>query len=1237
MKEKIHSIIVNEYFQKCLKVLQTFQKYIESLRSLNNAYIYITNKYILNCNNIVQALNNSFKEIYLILENSNTNESDKSNHEKWDFQFENIVILFQNIISYLKESRDFNISIDKLKYKQNKKKENKDIIVLSRVFVNNNFSNEYNFFALWVEEEYLYVITKKNTGAVYDLNNGKCEKTIQNDKEIMNDDVPSFLNLISILDVKSLNLVKETISQGTLEYIIWNIIYDLKGLKNIICINPYVYNEIINNKLMSSIVLKNNMIESNNDDNVINGNEIVKANVNQNQNLNLSIENFNNFDRNQLINSLKNLTRERADFENSLKNEWKISLDDLINYNINSLKSDIENYDQQIKIQSNNYSENIKSRNNLLSNLQNMIMKSNVEYEEYDNKINEIKDSINELNSKQQELEVKINNLNNIDENNQENINSNNLDNRLNPEDKIENLKKLDQLQNMFLSNNRQIFKLNKTRISYLENQDNIEKDLFAKTLELRQNQTKVEKEIARFRTEIYSTVFLHIKFELALYYKIIEILENFGKSINYNSTEFINCFNLLDYSIKTRRVIELNFNELFKKELQIMYFSMLNTQRENILVQIDNLQKNYENTKKEYSTFSKELIPQKKNYNYQKDLIENKLKELLQKINDLENEYHPEGDNKPLSEEEEHLLSLKFQPLEQDVLAYMEKQKLYECEIKRLDRVQEKYNYRSLTLKEELISTKIKLEVINSFEQVIQSDNINRRNDLDNKCLKLIKHIKDNLDVDIDINKSEIGTNSNIKANENIIKSIDTNDNNHAINNIINIDNNNTINSISNIFDLELPKDEEESIIFNDVQNHNINININNLSFLSYASENINKHVLSINLNDMSQNFDSSVFNISNNLDEKKEEKAKAIISNINELKKEILTMHDIFESLCKILTNKQDIIDEKININGINNKDLIDINIKEKYSNLCSSLSINKEKYSTISNQIEHMVSQSNGFNVPLETQLRKLHNLKEQIYSVYNQIIDKKNNKKEFYEKLYMLDIKLFNFEKQKMQLNKALININNQYEYENNQLESHLAAVDIKLNEIKTLDFNNKDNQEENNLKSIKEQLKIQQNELKNDMITIEKQSSEENKMLKNNIDEIQNEYINIEKTKNKYSKKEFLQKIKELTEIYEKNSISMANQIFVLDSEQQERIKINSELNKIINKLNEYTLLFEEIDHDIINNKNINNSVIKEDNNDLKNSIKSNNIISKNNMEDNSFTMSKNGSEIKGIL
>jgi len=73
----------------------------------------------------VQALNNSFKEIYLILENSNTNESDKSNHEKWDFQFENIVILFQNIISYLKESRDFNISIDKLKYKQNKKKENK--------------------------------------------------------------------------------------------------------------------------------------------------------------------------------------------------------------------------------------------------------------------------------------------------------------------------------------------------------------------------------------------------------------------------------------------------------------------------------------------------------------------------------------------------------------------------------------------------------------------------------------------------------------------------------------------------------------------------------------------------------------------------------------------------------------------------------------------------------------------------------------------------------------------------------------------------------------------------------------------------------------------------------------------------------------------------------------------------------------------------------------------------------
>jgi len=59
-----------------------------------------------------------------------------------------------------------------------------------------------------------------------------------------------------------------------------------------------------------------------------------------------------------------------------------------------------------------------------------------------------------------------------------------------------------------------------------------------------------------------------------------------------------------------------------------------------------------------------------------------------------------------------------------------------------------------------------------------------------------------------------------------------------------------------------------------------------------------------------------------------------------------------------------------------------LVENNIKEKYLNLCALLSGNKEKYSKISNQIEHMVSQSNSFNVPLESQLRKLQTLKDQI---------------------------------------------------------------------------------------------------------------------------------------------------------------------------------------------------------------------------------------------------------------
>jgi len=372
----------------------------------------------------------------------------------------------------------------------------------------------------------------------------------------------------------------------------------------------------------------------------------------------------------------------------------------------------------------------------------------------------------------------------------------------------------------------------------------------------------------------------------------------------------------------------------------------------------------------------------------------------------------------------------------------------------------------------------------------------------------------------------------------------------------------------------------------------------------------------------------------------EEKEEKAKKMIKNINDLKKEMVTINENFESLCKILSDKQEMIEQKMNINSNgNNIKFMDNSIKEKYLNLCLSLSGIKEKYSKINNQIEHMVSQSNSFNVPIESQLRKLQTLKDQINLIYNQIIDKKSNKKEFYEKLYMLDIKLFNFKRQKIQLNKALVNINNQYKYENGQLESHLAAINAKLKELDSLDFNDKNIQDENKLKSVKEQLKIQQDELKNDMITIEKQSSEESKMLNSNIEEIQNEYKTIEKKKVKYSKKELLQKIKELTDIYEKDSISMVNQTFVLDSEQQERVKINSELNEIIHKLNEFILLFEKINQNIINNKKEYNSLFNESNHELDNNTIKGNLGNriKNDIEEKSININRNSSEIKGII
>ncbi|OUM67123.1 hypothetical protein PIROE2DRAFT_5503 [Piromyces sp. E2] len=1269
---------INEYFQKNLKVLQTFQKYIENLKILNKPYIYLTNKYVITCNNIIKTINKSIKEIYLSLKNNQNNDKDKSFNELLDLQFENIVILFQNIISHLKENQEIHKLINILTINSTEQKNRSDNEV------NNVFDNENNLFSIWLESEYLYVLIKRNSGKVYNLNNGECVKSIYNGKDVSNDNViTSSLYLISMLDIKSMKLSNETILQGTVEYAVWNIIYNLKGFKNIISINPYIYEEFKNNNNLSIIMQKNNSLT---EDNSINSSESIINNIINNQNIDINTPNKNsiqdndndtnkqnNFDNKILINNLKVLTKQRADIESRLKYEWQIILEDIKNCNINEAKMDIENYDKQIKLQSNSYAENINSRNDLLTDLQNIIIKSNEEYESYDIKINEIKEKINELNTKQQELEVEINKLNDINDiSNQENINNNSPIKVIKAEEKMKNLKKLDQLQNLFLNNNRQIFKLNKSRITYLETQDSIERDLFAKTLELRQNQTDVEKQIARYRTEIYSTIFLHIKLELALYYKINILLDDIFSN-NLSKSDYIELnsfFKLLNYSIKIRKIIESNFIELFKQEIQLSSFSLINKQKENMIMQIENLQKNYEETQKEYSSFTSELVPQKDNYNYQKNIIERKLKELLQKINDLENEYRPTGMNKKLSEEDEYLLSLKFQPLEQDVLSYMEKQKLYECEIKRLDRVEEKYNYRSLTLKEELISTKVKLEVIKNYEQLVQSDIINYRNELDEKYINIMKQLKVFYDNYYNINDTSIGN----------------------------------INLASSQFDLPHLKENISNVTNTNDTNTTMNINKNNISFLSYVSENINNHDLSIDLNNISQSVDSLIPNFNNksltenipqkmnnsdsknyiyqstpqkinaleqfnrnsindnnidssltelNINEisingstndieqkyidkqnklnevistvdnsknelinsyhKKEEKAKNIIIAINDLKKETITINDNFESLYKVLSNKQKLINKKFE--NISDSETL----KKQYQDLCISLTNNKDKYIKLGNQLEHMVSKSNSFNVPLETQLRKLQTLKDQIESLYNQIINRKNSKKDLNEKLYLLEIKLFDINRQKIQLSKALIDINKQYDLENSQLDIQLTAIAKRLNELKTMEPSEESIQEENNLKSLIKKIKEQQDELDNDMLTIKQQSTEEGEMLNTNTREIQNEYINLKKTKIKYSKKELLKNISELNDIYEKNSISVANQLFVLDSEQQEHVKINSELNDIINKFNDFILLFDKIDHNIsisnneiesMDNKNNSNenSLIDENENTIKENL-----------------------------
>jgi len=93
---------------------------------LNNVYIYVPNKYIVICNNIVKAINISLQEVYSFLKNEQVTDKNKIFNEELDRQYENIVILFPNIISHLKENQEVNKLINIMKINTSEQK-NKNI------------------------------------------------------------------------------------------------------------------------------------------------------------------------------------------------------------------------------------------------------------------------------------------------------------------------------------------------------------------------------------------------------------------------------------------------------------------------------------------------------------------------------------------------------------------------------------------------------------------------------------------------------------------------------------------------------------------------------------------------------------------------------------------------------------------------------------------------------------------------------------------------------------------------------------------------------------------------------------------------------------------------------------------------------------------------------------------------------------------------------------------------------
>jgi len=103
---------------------------------LNKAYIYLTNKYIIICNNIIKTINKSLKEIYLSFQNNQNKERVKSFNEQLDLQFENVVILFQNIISHLKENQEIHKLINILAINPKELKNKNDINGNNKIYKN---------------------------------------------------------------------------------------------------------------------------------------------------------------------------------------------------------------------------------------------------------------------------------------------------------------------------------------------------------------------------------------------------------------------------------------------------------------------------------------------------------------------------------------------------------------------------------------------------------------------------------------------------------------------------------------------------------------------------------------------------------------------------------------------------------------------------------------------------------------------------------------------------------------------------------------------------------------------------------------------------------------------------------------------------------------------------------------------------------------------------------------------